>query len=168
MKNPLQEKWWSPYLVGVGIGVLSWFAFATVDQPLGITTAFENTAALGAKAAAPQIKQTNEYYADKEAEGKPPKINWEWMLVVGVFIGALLSSWLSGDRTRMTVPDLWKWRFGGSVARRFVFAFLGGAVMMFGRPSGPGLHQRPRHQRHAASWPSRVGSLSCWPSAWGS
>jgi len=30
---------WNPYLVGVGIGVLSWFAFGLVHQPLGISTA---------------------------------------------------------------------------------------------------------------------------------
>ena len=32
MNNPLSEKSWSPYVVGVGIGVLSWFAFLTADQ----------------------------------------------------------------------------------------------------------------------------------------
>jgi hypothetical protein len=30
---------WKPYLVGLGIGVLSWFAFGHVHQPLGISTA---------------------------------------------------------------------------------------------------------------------------------
>ncbi|MCC7373572.1 MAG: hypothetical protein IT581_02875, partial [Verrucomicrobiales bacterium] len=30
---------WNPYLVGVGIGVLSWLAFGLVNQPLGISTA---------------------------------------------------------------------------------------------------------------------------------
>jgi hypothetical protein len=28
----LTRKSWPPYLVGVGIGVLSWFAFATADR----------------------------------------------------------------------------------------------------------------------------------------
>ena len=32
----------------------------------------------------------------------------------------------------MTVPPLWKARFGGSSAKRLAAAFLGGAVMMFG------------------------------------
>ena len=55
MNNPLTMKSWSPYVVGAGIGVLSWFAFATANHPIGITTAFENTAALTEKAAVPQI-----------------------------------------------------------------------------------------------------------------
>lgn len=54
------------------------------------------------------------------------------MLVIGVFIGDVLSSWLSGDRTRLKVPELWQWRFGNSVTKRFVAAFFGGALMMFG------------------------------------
>ena len=30
---------WSPYLIGAGIGVLSWVVFVVVNNPLGITTA---------------------------------------------------------------------------------------------------------------------------------
>ena len=81
MTNPLTLKSWSPYAVGVGIGLLSWFAFATADHPLGITTAFEHTAALTEKAVVPGVEQTNGYFAAKAAEGKSPKIGWEWMLV---------------------------------------------------------------------------------------
>ncbi len=43
--NLLRRKAWSPYLVGAAIGVLSWFSFATADRQIGITTAFEYTAA---------------------------------------------------------------------------------------------------------------------------
>ena len=90
MANPFTMKSWSPYVAGAGIGILSWFAFASADRPIGITTAFENSAALVEKTAVPQVEQTNDYFAKKEAEGKPPKIDWEWMLVLGVFIAQLL------------------------------------------------------------------------------
>jgi hypothetical protein len=53
MNNPLTMKSWSPCVVGAGIGVLSWFGFATSNHPIGITTAFENIAALTEKAAVP-------------------------------------------------------------------------------------------------------------------
>ena len=132
MTNPFRQKAWSPYLVGGLIGVLSWFAFATADQPLGITTAFEHTAALAEKAAVPNASQVNAYFAAKVKEGKPPKIGWEWMLVVGVFIGALISATLSGDRTSRAVPPLWASRFGPSGPKRLTAAFLSGALMMFG------------------------------------
>jgi len=132
MKNPLFYKSWSPYAVGLGIGMLSWFAFASADHPIGITTAFENSAALAIKSAVPAAANSNEYFAKKAAEGKPPKIDWEWMLVLGVFIGAFASSKLSGDRERVVVPPLWQRRFGDSVPLRLVVAFLGGGLMMFG------------------------------------
>jgi len=130
--NPLTTKSWSPYVVGAAIGVLSWFAFATADKPLGITTAFENTAALIEKAAIPNHEQINTYYEVKAQEGKSPTIDWEWMLVLGVFIGAFLSATLSGDRGSASVPALWRWRFGGSAVKRCVAAFLGGSLLMLG------------------------------------
>jgi len=132
MANPFVQSSWSPYIVGGLIGVLSWFAFATADKPIGITTAFEHTAALTGKAAVPDLEQNNEYFAAKQAEGNSPKIGWEWMLVVGVFVGALLSAALSGDRTRLWVPPLWASRFGPSKPKRLTAAFLSAALMMFG------------------------------------
>ncbi|MHB1038276.1 MAG: YeeE/YedE thiosulfate transporter family protein [Pirellulales bacterium] len=132
MTNPLCMKSWSPYVAGAGIGLLSWFAFASADRPIGVTTAFEYSAALMEKAVAPQVSRTNEYFAKREAEGKPPKIDWEWMLVVGIFVGALISSTLSGDRTSAAVPRLWRWRFGDSAARRLAVVFVSGGLMMFG------------------------------------
>lgn len=122
----LKAKAWSPYAVGVGLGVLSWFAFATADRGLGITTAFEHSAALlgGLLGFDGAISP----YVAKEK----PKISWEWMLVVGVFLGAWLSSTLSGDRTRKAVPSLWRERFGDSRRKRYLASFAGGAVMMLG------------------------------------
>jgi uncharacterized protein len=130
MLNPLRMKSWSPFVAGAGIGILSGFAFATADHPIGITTAFENTAALTGQVATPELaERLNE---KKAAEGKAAKIDWEWMLVVGVFIGSWLSATMGKDREMRKVPSLWSWRFGPSVAKRFSGAFLGGALMMFG------------------------------------
>ena len=55
MKNPLTMKSWYPYIAGAGIGLLSWFAFATADRPICVTTAFEYSAALSVKAAVPLL-----------------------------------------------------------------------------------------------------------------
>lgn len=130
--NPLRRSSWSPYVVGAAIGVLSWFAFATADRQIGITTAFEYTAALTEKAVAPKAAGENSYYTEKDKENKPPKIDWEWMLVAGVFVGAFASSKFSGDRPTVRVPPLWQWRFGGRPAIRYLGAFIGGFIMMFG------------------------------------
>jgi len=85
-----------PYAVGALIGILSWFAFATVDRPLGITTAFEYSAALLTEAVSPEVALTNSYCVAPE---ESPKIDWEWMLV-------------AGDRSSEAVPELWRQPFG--------------------------------------------------------
>jgi len=119
---------WSPYMVGAGIGVLSWIAFAVFGDPLGVTTAYSRIASLfaipviGADAVA-----SNSYW-------KSMPLAWDygvWFLV-GIPLGALLSAVLSGTWRLEFVPDVWKERFGPSVAKRFVAAFLGGVVIMYG------------------------------------
>jgi len=39
----LTLKLWSPYWVGIGIGILSWFTFLLSDKPIGCSTAFART-----------------------------------------------------------------------------------------------------------------------------
>lgn len=130
--NPFRRKSWSPYVVGAAIGILSWFSFATANKPIGITTSFEHTAALAEKAAIPGYAETNPYFAVKARENKSPKIDWQWMLVAGVFLGAYASSKFSGDRSPERVPRLWHWRFGDSRMLRYLGAFGGGFIMMLG------------------------------------
>jgi uncharacterized protein len=127
----LRKKSWSPHVVGVGLGVLSWFAFLTVDHGLGITTAVEHTAAISAQAVAPPLEQNHAYFLDHTGE-KSPKIGWEWFLVLGVLIGAYASSKLSGDRPKERVPGLWRARFGSSTSKRYAGAFAGGLLLIFG------------------------------------
>jgi uncharacterized protein len=126
MKSALARLAWSPYVVGAGIGVLSWFAFALAGRPLGITTTFEHTAALVIGAASPKSSQLA-YFSDNT-----PMIGWQWMLVLGVFVGAFISARLSGDRKPTAIPQLWAARFGDGATKRLIAAFFGAALMLFG------------------------------------
>jgi uncharacterized membrane protein YedE/YeeE len=132
MANPFTMRSWSPYVVGVGIGVLSWFAFATANKHLAITLQYEHIAAMVQMALSPGAVANNHYYASREAAGIEPRVGWYLLLLVGVFLGAMISSGLSGDRMRITVPPLWRWRFGESRVKRFAGAFIGGAIMVLG------------------------------------
>jgi hypothetical protein len=114
------------------IGVLSWFSFATADRPIGVTTSFENTAALAARAVVPNAGGVEAHGRHREEEGRPVRIDWEWMLVIGVFAGAWISSRLSGDRDSTLVPPLWSRRFGDSPSVRILGAFVGGFLMLLG------------------------------------
>src|SRR5260370_39469597 len=61
-----------------------------------------------------------------------PVVDWEWMLVRGLELGAFTSSRLSGDRPAEPVDGLWRARFGASRRKRYLVAFLGGVILMFG------------------------------------
>ena len=114
--------------------MLSWFAFATADHPLGVRTAFEHTAALAEKAVgAAGVEQTNGYFAAKADGGQAAEDR--------LGVDARRSACSSG---RSSVPGspatahrrpsrpCGGERFGGSAGVRLAAAFLAGAVMMFG------------------------------------
>lgn len=119
----------SPYAIGAGIGFLNTLAFATAGRGIGITTAFEDVAALAVRRLAPDAEPVHEYLEQRE---EAPKIGWEALLVVGVLAGSFLASVAAGERTTRAVPPDWDRRFGPGPARRYAAAFAGGALMMFG------------------------------------
>lgn len=61
-----------------------------------------------------------------------PKIEWQWMFVLGILIGSLAASRLSGTFKLQAVPDMWQDRFSSGITGRAIVAFLGGLVAMFG------------------------------------
>jgi hypothetical protein len=123
----LKKRAWSPYVVGALIGVLSWFTFVAADKPLGASTTFVRGVGFAEQAVVPLHAAANAYF-----EKTKIKVDWQMLLVAGVFLGAWLSSRLSGDRQAERVPALWRARFGPSVGLRYGAAFLGGALLLFG------------------------------------
>ena len=61
-----------------------------------------------------------------------PKVDWQWMFVLGILVGSLISAKTSGSFEWKSVPDMWKDRFGATPVKRGVVAFLGGVVAMYG------------------------------------
>ena len=123
----LSMEQWSPYAVGIGIGILSCLAFLLSDKPMGCSTAFSRTSGM-----------IEMLFRGSKVKEKPyykkfvPSIDWEWMLVVGVFIGSFLSARLSGQFHAEWVPLKWTSTFGDTPFTRWIVALAGGAVMGFG------------------------------------
>ena len=119
---------WSPYIVGVGIGVLSWVVFVVVAAPLGITTAIGQIAGgvvspiVGAESVA-----ANAYWKTNAM-----KLDYGTLFLIGTFFGALASALASRTFKFESIPSVWQERFGSSKTRRFIVAFIGGALAMYG------------------------------------
>lgn len=117
-----------PYLVGAGIGVLSWAVFVIVANPIGITTSLSQIAGgvispvVGADAVA-----RNAYW-----KSNLMKLDYGTLFLIGTFFGALASALMSRSFRLEVVPGVWRERFGESVTKRMIVAFIGGAFAMYG------------------------------------
>lgn len=120
-------KQWSPYVAGVGIGILSWFTFLLSDKPIGCSTAFARTSGMIERLFRGNTVAEKPYFV-KFA----PVVDWEWMLLVGVILGSFASARLSGQFQIQWIPVKWSAAFGSALLPRWLVAFIGGIVMGFG------------------------------------
>ncbi|NYT06492.1 MAG: YeeE/YedE family protein [Methanomicrobiales archaeon] len=117
---------WTPYVAGAGIGVLSWLTFLLSNKPLGCSTAYAQTFAMIECAIRPASREKP--YWKKVL----PAIEWQWMLVAGVVIGAFFSSVLAGEFAVIWVPSVFGDAFGYDAAFRLAVALAGGILMGIG------------------------------------
>jgi uncharacterized protein len=130
----LTQERWNPYVVGVGIGLLSCVSILTMNKLLGTSSSYVHVVAAAESLVAPERvfgANAGAYFA-KEITEKTPLFDWQFFLVVAVFVGAFISHRLTGRRGVERVPGLWAWRFGPSQVLRYTAAFLFGAVMLYG------------------------------------
>ena len=123
----LQMEQWSPYAVGFGIGLLSCISFLLSDKPIGCSTAFSRTSGMIERLFRGKGVDEKAYYRKFT-----PSIDWDWTLVVGVFIGALISASLTGQAHVTWVPLKWAQTFGDGPLLRWVVALIGGVIMGMG------------------------------------
>jgi len=118
---------WSPYLVGAGIGVLSWFTFYFSDKPIGASSFYAQVAGLLGKLIAPRHTASLAYFKDN-----PPRVGWEFLFVVTTIVGGAIAALTGGEFADEWIPPIWEARFGSSVALRAAVAFAGGMLLAFG------------------------------------
>ena len=146
MQWKTEDNGWSPYLAGALVGLLAiisvWATTVLMGKTnyLGASTTFVRAAGLLERAVAPEQVSGNEYFTKTKV-----KVDWQFMLVSGIFLGALISSVTDRSFKWESVPPVWAKRFGNSPIKRAVGAVLGGIVAMVGArmadgcPSGHGL-----------------------------
>lgn len=123
----LTEVRWTPYAVGIGIGILNWLSFFISREPISCSTSFARAGG-----------GIEWLFRGKKVELKPYYreiklvVGWQGMLVLGIVIGSLMSALLSGDFQWQWVPALWASAFGDSPVLRVSVALLGGVFLGFG------------------------------------
>jgi uncharacterized membrane protein YedE/YeeE len=127
MISSLMSEYWSPHIVGVGIGILSWFTFLFSNKPLGCSTAFVSMFGIFEKKLIGKRACSKKYYQKVK-----PEIDWQVLFVIGIIIGALISSLLSGSFRISTAPSLWVDYFGQFPLKRLLIGFFGGILLGFG------------------------------------
>lgn len=124
----LSDKAWSPYFAGALIGLLQIPAFMLMDTGLGASSSFVKIAGYGAMLVDPAALDDS-YFAKYLTSSK---YIWQTALVVGIALGAYLSMRLSGAR-RERISPVWREAMGvSSPTGRYVLAFLGGFILLFG------------------------------------
>lgn len=146
MKLKSNDGGWSPYLAGGLVGVLAVVsAYATTilmgkTNFLGASTTFVRAAGFIERIFSEPHVASNLYFIKEKVA-----LDWQFMLIIGIFIGALISSLTDKSFKLESVPPSWAERFGPSIGKRAIGAFLGGIVAMVGArmadgcPSGHGL-----------------------------
>lgn len=137
---------WNPYFAGALVGVLAvlsaYLTTVSLEKTnyLGASTTFVRAAGLIESLFAQEHVINNEYFAKEKI-----KIDWQFMVVISITLGAFIGAKTDGTFKLETVPPLWRERFGYSTTKRAIFAFFGGIVAIIGArmangcPSGHGL-----------------------------
>ena len=67
---------WSPYIVGAGIGVLSWLTFYFADKAIGASSFYATLAGFIGKLGARKHTEALKYY-----QSNPPRVDWGFVFV---------------------------------------------------------------------------------------
>jgi len=125
--NFLKKVQWSPYVAGALMGLVTWFSVLTAGKYLGVSTTFVRTIGMIESFFTLDRVAAMSYFMKEK-----PIIDWQWMEVLGILIGAFISAKLSRDFKRKFVPPMWERQFGPSRLKRWTVAFFGGVILMFG------------------------------------
>lgn len=140
MDAKIPSRPWNPYIAGALAGLLLVLSVYVSGKYFGASTTYVRAAGMVESVVDAERVSAMAYFV-KEA----PKIDWQFLFVVGIGLGALAAALMSNTFRIQAVPDRFAERFGQARNLRFLLAFVGGAVAMFGArladgcPSGHGL-----------------------------
>ena len=120
-------KEWSPYIVGILIGLLNLVSLLISKKAIGTSTSFMKLGGMIYGVFDKEGFENNEYYRMKKLG-----LDWGIMLITGIVIGSLISASLSGDFNLTALPNMWKSQISTSIPIRFFISLIGGMFLGLG------------------------------------
>jgi uncharacterized membrane protein HdeD (DUF308 family) len=127
MQDQQKDRGWNPYLAGALTGLVMILSVWFAGKYFGASTTFVRSAGMIEKIFSAERVAKMDYFIRET-----PKIDWQWMFVVGILIGSFIAAKTSASFKWQALPAMWQSRFGSSRVKRGVVAFVGGLVAMFG------------------------------------
>jgi hypothetical protein len=139
-----------PWYWGGALLALAFFTAVLFVKPIGVSTQFVIANGIVWDMVQPDIVVEDENaksgYASpnaylnksggKYAENIANPLNYSFVFVLAMMVGAFLSALLKGDKPQKPIqksmPDVWRNRFGESKAKRYIAVFIAGFIVLFG------------------------------------
>src|ERR1022692_1030705 len=123
--RPAMCRPWSPYVAGVGLGLVVTVSMALFGHRLSGAGAYQHLSGFLGQRMAPH----SVYWGHVVPTG----LTWDVLVLIGSILGAFVAAKLGGEFAVRTMPDRqWAAVFGPSVARRWLLAFVGSLLTEFG------------------------------------
>jgi hypothetical protein len=117
MRSPIRDPW-SPYVAGMGLGVVVAVSMAVFGHRLSGAGAYQHLSGFIGQPMAPRSIYWRHVV--------PTGLTWDVLVLIGSIAGAFVAAKLSGDFAWRTLPDRqWVSAFGPSWTRRWLIAFIG-------------------------------------------
>ena len=127
MSELLYKKPWSPYVAGALAGVVLCLSVLVAGKYFGASTTYVRSAGFLEKSVVSDHVTNSSYFTKTKV-----KVDWQMLFVVGIILGSFGAARMSRDFSVTAVPPMWKEKFGADRKKRFVIAFLGGIIVLFG------------------------------------
>ena len=93
----MRKRVWNPYLAGTLTGIVLVLSVLVAGHFLGDSTTFARSASVIEKEVGVDTSQFEYFTTQKGKYGPGSLPNWQLMFVIGIIIGALISSRLSSE-----------------------------------------------------------------------
>ena len=147
MKNFIRQERWNWLISGILLGLIFIIAVAFV-KPIGVSTQFVifdgvvwnsvKELVIEDPGAKNGYSSFNEYInksGGKYAKSIANPVNYSFIFALAMVLGGFTASKIQNEKVKkdeLSLPKVWKDRFGNSSKKRYLASFLGGVLVLFG------------------------------------